>query len=85
MGVLAGAVEGEKGDGSRRHLNQTKDHLGQIDVHPEVGNIERQAVVDKDVDEPAARVEAKEREFTALCSEITSISKLSPHVNSRIK
>lgn len=54
LGELAGAVEGEQGDGARRHLHQAKDHLGQIDVHSEVWNVQRQAIVHKHVGEPEA-------------------------------
>lgn len=54
LGDLTGAVEGEQGDGACRHLHQTKDHLGQIDVHSKVRNVERQAVVHEHVGKPEA-------------------------------
>lgn len=54
LGDLAGAVEGEQGNGACGHLDQTEDHLGQVDVHSKVRDVERQAIVDQDVDEPEA-------------------------------
>lgn len=64
LGDLAGAVEGEEGDGARGHLHQAEDHLGQIDVHPEVGDVERQAVVYEHVGEPEADGDASENGIT---------------------
>lgn len=52
LGDLARAVEREQGDGAGGHLHQAEDHLGQVDVHAEVGDVEREAVVDEDVGEP---------------------------------
>lgn len=52
LGDLAGAVESEQGDGASRHLHQAKDHLGQVDVHSKVRNVERQPVVHEDVGKP---------------------------------
>lgn len=57
LGELPGAVEGEEGDGACWHLDQTEDKLGQVDVHSKVGNVEGQAVIDEDVDEPGGRAE----------------------------
>ncbi len=52
LGDLAGAVEGEEGDGARGHLYQAKDHLGQIDVHSKVRNVESQTIIHEHVGEP---------------------------------
>ncbi len=52
LGDLAGAIKSEQCDGACRHLHQTKDHLGQIDVHPKVRNVESQAVVHEHVGKP---------------------------------
>lgn len=52
LGDLARAVEREQGDGAGRHLHQPKDHLGQVDVHSKVRNVERQPVVHQHVGKP---------------------------------
>lgn len=64
LGDLAGAVEGEQGDGACGHLHQTKDHLGQIDVHSKVRNVERQAVVHEHVGKPETHGEKEESSIT---------------------
>lgn len=52
LGDLAGAVECEQGDGACRHLHQAKDHLGQVDVHSKVRNVERKPVVHQHIGKP---------------------------------
>lgn len=52
LGYPPGAVQGKQGDGPGRHLHQAKDQLGQVDVHPKVRDVQRQAVVDQHVDKP---------------------------------
>lgn len=52
LGDLAGAVDREQGDGESGHLHQAEDHLGQVYVHPEIRDVEREPVVHKHVGEP---------------------------------
>lgn len=55
LGDLAGAVEREQGDGESGHLHQAEDQLGQVDVHPEIRDVEREPVVHKHVGEPESK------------------------------
>lgn len=60
---LTGAVQGEQGDGACGHLDQTKDHLSQVDIHSKVRDVEGQAVVHEDVDKPEHEGRRRRREM----------------------